>query len=714
MRGPREPHSLSASFNVDPAYSATERTPSPKGLSIFSEKNSGPCWLYLFGDLATHLFNRLRREAFNVCKNVFHPGEFRSCHPTLFAKRPFKLERLPGKGSLTLHCSGHAVLRVNGSLFFSHVFPDKPEGREIDLLPHLREGDNEIALTVHSLGEPAAFLIQGDVVETDSEWAVSSDFVNWRKPDCLPFESLERFPHQEELPESILEAKPLGDGIYDFGTETFGRVQIALKGRGALKLNVGESVSEALATEPRAQEQLIAPLQLSGETYECPSNLSLRYVHLSHPATLEVKSVKLAAPLYPARYKGAFACPDEALNKIWMRSAYTLKLCMRALCVDGLKRDRLPWGGDLYMSSLVNGYSFHEKALSERSLLALYGEGPETMDVSGIVDYSLFWVISVRDCLAHFGDLDYARRVLPLVERLLREFETRSAANGFVPARKGDWTFIDWSEVGKEGFCASIQMLHAMAIDAAAEICEALGEGERASALSKKAAKLRRLCDKAFWSEERSAYVDNIVDGRQGERASRPTNVFAALSGAAGPKRRRLLVKSVLLNKDVKAVGTPYMRAFEAMALAHCGEAEAMLSVIREDWGGMVEAGATAFWEGYDKTQRGLEKYSFYGRPFAKSLCHAWSAGPVYLLSSSLLGAKALAPGWSRFTLSPKASKLEWISVAIPCPQGAIKVDVEGEDVCVSVPAGAVFVEPGPNGKEHAGPCMAKLKRKSR
>lgn len=31
-------------------------------------------------------------------------------------------------------------------------------------------------------------------------------------------------------------------------------------------------------------------------------------------------------------------------------------------------------------------------------------------------------------------------------------------------------------------------------------------------------------------------------------------------------------------------------------------------------------------------SEKGDEAYAFYGRPYGKSLCHAWGAGPVVLL----------------------------------------------------------------------------------
>ncbi|MEI7437542.1 MAG: hypothetical protein WCL16_12135, partial [bacterium] len=438
------PHAHSAPFTVDPAYCVAKKLPESEGLSLCSESPPGACWLYLSGDIAAHLFNRMRREAFSVCKNVFHPGEFRNFRPTLYARRMLSLPALPGKAVVRFFCSGQATLKINGMTLFSLAFPARPEACEIDFLPYLKTGDNEIVLVVQSLGEPPALLAQGDFLETDARWVVSSDAVNWYRPDCMPCAGLERFPHQENLPELILTAKSMGDGLYDFGTETFGRPLVSVQGHGALTMHVGESVPEALATAVHAGEQFIPPLVRSGGTYACETNLALRYIHLVHPPDLRVEAVKLAAVLYPARYKGAFACSDDTLTDIWMRAAYTLRLCMRWLCVDGLKRDRLPWGGDLYMSGLVNNYSFHDKGLMQRSLMGLYGEGPETMDVNGIVDYSFFWVIALRDHHMHFGDTLFLDQLRPLLQRLLKSFAARCDSTGCIPTRKGEWVFIDW------------------------------------------------------------------------------------------------------------------------------------------------------------------------------------------------------------------------------------------------------------------------------
>lgn len=55
-------------------------------------------------------------------------------------------------------------------------------------------------------------------------------------------------------------------------------------------------------------------------------------------------------------------------------------------------------------------------------------------------------------------------------------------------------------------------------------------------------------------------------------------------------------------------------------------------NLVERIWDGMLDLGATTFWEGFDPSARGSEHWEFYKRPFGKSLCHAWGSAPVFLL----------------------------------------------------------------------------------
>lgn len=72
-----------------------------------------------------------------------------------------------------------------------------------------------------------------------------------------------------------------------------------------------------------------------------------------------------------------------------------------------------------------------------------------------------------------------------------------------------------------------------------------------------------------------------------------------------------------------------------------------------------------------------------YGRPFGKSLCHAWGAGPILLLGKYFLGVRPLLAGYKRFTVTPCLGGFAFIRGTVPTPDGEIEVYMDREKVRV-------------------------------
>jgi hypothetical protein len=116
------------------------------------------------------------------------------------------------------------------------------------------------------------------------------------------------------------------------------------------------------------------------------------------------------------------------------------------------------------------------------------------------------------------------------------------------------------------------------------------------------------------------------------------------------------------------------MRFYELEALCALGEQPYVLKEMKSYWGGMLDLGATSFWEEYDPAKKGAEHYAMYGRPFGKSLCHAWGASPIYLLGKYYLGVKPLTAGYATYEVVPNLGGLQWMEGTVPTPQGDITV----------------------------------------
>ena len=77
-----------------------------------------------------------------------------------------------------------------------------------------------------------------------------------------------------------------------------------------------------------------------------------------------------------------------------------------------------------------------------------------------------------------------------------------------------------------------------------------------------------------------------------------------------------------------------------------------------------------------------------YGRPYGKSLCHAWGASPVYLLGKYYLGVKPTKPGYQEYEVHPSLGDLDWLQGDVPTPHGMIHVSMDRHQVTVHATEG--------------------------
>ena len=107
---------------------------------------------------------------------------------------------------------------------------------------------------------------------------------------------------------------------------------------------------------------------------------------------------------------------------------------------------------------------------------------------------------------------------------------------------------------------------------------------------------------------------------------------------------------------------------FDALLGAGDRYARAAFSRVARVWGDMLAGGATTFWE----TEEGGWDFDRGG-----SLCHAWSAVPLYLYMAYALGVKPTEPGFVRHEHRPLDCGLYELSGSIKLPDGSL-LDVEG------------------------------------
>jgi alpha-L-rhamnosidase len=184
---------------------------------------------------------------------------------------------------------------------------------------------------------------------------------------------------------------------------------VAFKADGEPALFAGESKAEALNDDRRHFEQSVALVPEGEGRWISEHPLAFQYVRITgaEPSELECR-----AQLHPARYRGAFACSDERLTRIWMQAAYTHRLNLSDFVLDGIKRDRLPWVDNMILSAMVESYVFADPELLRRTLTVM-GRTADSSDINGIIDYNFLWIIAQEELQRHFPDRDFLAREWP-------------------------------------------------------------------------------------------------------------------------------------------------------------------------------------------------------------------------------------------------------------------------------------------------------------
>ena len=369
-----------------------------------------------------------------------------------------------------------------------------------------------------------------------------------------------------------------------------------------------------------------------------------------------------------------FSCPDKPeLEKIIATCAYTFHLNSREFLLDGIKRDRWCWSGDAYQSYLVNDYLFADRALNRRTITALYGKPPYYEHINTINDYSALLIIGTWEYYFTTGDLDFIRFILPRAKALYQFILDRLDENGLVVRRPGDWIFIDWSDIDKNGPLCAEQVLLWQAHNAMAWLAAAVGED--GAAYLARADALKALIMEKYWDNEKRAFIDSFTSGKR--NVTRHASIFAILYDFVDRETADVLVESVLENDAITKLTTPYFEFYELMALCKLGHIEYAQNMIDSYWGGMLKLGATTIWEQYDPTQSGIEHYGMYGMRFGKSLCHAWGSGPVYLLGRYCAGVAPTSIGSATFEVAPNPGRYERFDAVVPVAGGTVSVHID-------------------------------------
>lgn len=479
--------------------------------------------------------------------------------------------------------------------------------------------------------------------------------------------------------------KPGSALLLDFGMEIHGGARFITgpgkpstgtpagdRGVYQLRLRFGESVGEVMGTPNNDHSVHDTHVDLAAMGSTEIGNTGFRFIHIQVPKDapeLPLLSVHAILILLDLPYRGQFRSSDERLNQIWAVGAHTVHLNMQDYLWDGIHRDRLVWMGDLNPEIRVIAAVFDECDLVEKSLDFVRDRTNGEDFMNGISTYSAWWVINQWEWHLFRGNRAYLESqrgyLLPLLERLHAMIQNDGSEN--FPG----WRFLDWpSNDQPAAVHAGLQGLLLMAMQAGEKICRILGEDRAAEACVGSQKSLGR-------------HVPEAGESRQ-------ARAFLVLSGLVSP----IAAHERFFSSEPERYLSTFLGTYVLRAMAMAGAEACALDAIRKYWGGMLDFGATSFWEDFDlewTREAGRidempvpgkkDLHADFGRYCYKglrhSLCHGWAGGPTAWLSEHILGVSPLAPGFAEASVDPKLAGLDWVEGTVPTPHGLIAVRAE-------------------------------------
>ncbi|MBQ6253982.1 MAG: glycoside hydrolase [Bacteroidales bacterium] len=412
------------------------------------------------------------------------------------------------------------------------------------------------------------------------------------------------------------------------------------------------------------------------------NGMNVRY---SIPDGVEVLEVKYRESGYDTSFAGSFECDDPFLNTLWERAARSLYVNMRDNFFDCPHRERGQWIGDAANEAIQTYYALDPKshAMTAKAIRELAGFQEDNGSMYGpvpgynfgelVTQTTAFLSRAVPEYYMYTGDISPLKDVYEAFKKYLPLWKIDS--DGLVLERKSLGTPIaNWGDWGEN---KDMRLLYnswvAVLLGAAEKYAGWMGDEALASEAKERREALIKTVNERYWRG--SYYQSEEYTGCPDDRGQ----AVAVLGGIADPSRYPAL--RPFFKEHYHA--SPYMEYYVLDALCRMGFYQDALDRMRERYSEMISADYSTLWELFGDGTGKTDSYN-----------HAWSGGPLVILSKYFAGVYPTEPGFFRFAVSPHLGDLNEISANVSTVKGDIKVKVsrvDGGMACViTVPEGTV------------------------
>ena len=397
------------------------------------------------------------------------------------------------------------------------------------------------------------------------------------------------------------------------------------------------------------------------QEFEALGWMNGEHVTYKIPKGVTIIALKYRETGYNSEFSGDFRCDDEFMNTLWQKSLRTLYVTMRDNFMDCPDRERAQWWGDATSEMIMTMYSM------DTNSYLLYQKGVDAMlkhvgddnvlqtvvPISG--DYfelpvqQLGGIVGFLTYYEYTGDKAFLERVYPYALNYLKLWEM--GENNLVKHREGSWDWPDW---GKKADMTAIENAWVYyALSSVEEMANVLKKGEDLPFITSRKSAIYEGY-KALWTE--GGYKSKDVK-KPDDRA----NALAVLSGLANEKQYDTILNVLTTTKNA----SPYMEYYVLEALCKMGKYQEATARIKERYEDMVEEDYSTLWEFWNSWQGTMN--------------HAWSGGPLVIMSKHLAGITPLEAGYELVEIKPQYDLFGALNCTVPSVKGLITLKYENQ-----------------------------------
>ncbi len=430
--------------------------------------------------------------------------------------------------------------------------------------------------------------------------------------------------------------------IYDLGFEHAGFLNIKFKAAEGEKIVIsyGEHLRNGEVCRKIELRDFSVEIIGNGGFAEYTNpfrRLGARYLQIEAENNVEIEFIGLKETAYPDKII-KFKAKNALSQQIYDTCVRTLELCRHAHYEDTPWREQALYSLDSRNQMLCGYYCFKDRSFAKSNLKLISQDNrpdgllsicfPSNMDLT-IPSFSLYYIIAAEEYLKNTGDISFIKSILPKLTSILNVFINK-IESGLVSVfhnSKNHWNFYEWEdglsgnlfgEVEKH-FDLILNCLLSVAISSFCNILSRANDSDRIKELAELKNMINNAVNARFFDAQKNIYKTFENSAHYSELG----NALAILCGAADKGVSEKICKTLTGASDLIKT-TLSMKGFKYDALLKTNTEKYksfILNDIETNYSFMLKQGATSFWE----TIKGAEDFNGAG-----SLCHGWSAVPVY------------------------------------------------------------------------------------